>query len=131
MLKLAEMGVIPAEEILRQFEFPNVEELSQKARDQRMEKGQMDLAIAGHAQGGEQPQGNQGSPNQNMQELADKENMQMMQGNQLPPTEGSDLTHTQTHIDFTNTDMYKSASEEIKQNFVSHIQGEMQLHGVQ
>ena len=124
MMKLAEMGVLPAEEVLRQFEFPNVEELSQKARDQRLEQGQMDLAIAGHAegQGGQQPQG------PDMAGMADKENMTMAQGQPLPPTEGADITHTQAHIDFTKTDMFRTLPEEVKQIFATHIQGELGAH---
>ena len=128
MLKLAEMGVLPAEEVLRQFEFPNVEDLSAKARDQRLEQGQMDLAIAGHAQGaqgGQQPQQPQGP---DMQKLADQEDMQMMQGQPLPPTEGADITHTQAHIDFVKTQTFQGATEQIKQIFQAHIQGEMQAH---
>lgn len=124
MMKLGEMGVLPAEEILRQFEFPNVEELSAKARDQRMEQSQVDLAIAGHAQGqqGQQPQG------PDMQALADKENMTMAQGQQLPPTEGADIVHTQAHTDFVQSDTFKSLPDEIKQVFADHIQGEMNAH---
>lgn len=125
MMKLGEMGVLPAEEILRQFEFPNVEELSAKARDQRMEQSQMDLAIAGHAgggQGGQQPQG------PDMAGMADKENMAMAQGQVLPSTEGADIVHTQSHIDFTKTDMFKSLPNETKQIFADHIQGELGAH---
>ena len=127
MMKLAEMGILPAEEVLRQFEFPNVEELSKKARDQRLEQSQMDLAIAGHAegQGGQQAQQPQGP---DMQAMADKENMEMAQGNPLPPTEGADIVHTQSHIDFTKTDMFKQLPPEIQQMFADHIQGELGAH---
>ena len=130
MMKLGEMGVLPAEEILRQFEFPNVEELSEKAREQRLEQGQMDLAIAGHAQGegGQQSQG--ATDPQKMIALADKENMGMMNGEQIPPTEGADIVHTQTHSDFTKTDMYASAPPEVQQIFATHVAGEMQQHGM-
>jgi hypothetical protein len=124
MMKLAEMGVLPAEEVLRQFEFPNVEELSQKAKDQRMEQSQVDLAIAGHAQG----QGNQQPQGPDMVAMADKENMAMAQGQQLPPTEGADMVHTQAHTDFVQSDTFKQLPNEIKQIFVDHIQGEMNAH---
>jgi hypothetical protein len=131
MMKLAELGVLPAEEILRQFEFPNVEYLSEKAKDQRMEQSQVDLAIAGHAQGQQgqgqaQPQGNL----PDMQSLADQENMKMAQGNPVGPTEGADLVHTQTHSDFTRTKMFVGLPDAVKQIFATHIQGEMQMHGV-
>ena len=127
MMKLAEMGVLPAEEVLRQFEFPNVEELSAKARDQRMEQGQMDLAIAGHSQGGQQ--GGQ-QPGMDMQALADKENMAMVNGQQIPPTEGADTSHTQAHIDFAKSDTAQQVTDDIKQVLAAHIQGEMQMHGM-
>ena len=124
ILKLAELGVLPAEEVLRQFEYPNVEELSAKARDQRMEQSQMDLAIAGHAEGqqSQQPQG------PDMAAIADKENMQMSQGQPVPPTEGADITHTQAHIDFTKTDMFRKLPQQIQQLFADHIQGELGAH---
>jgi hypothetical protein len=135
MMDLGAAGVLPAEEILRQFEFPNVEELSQKAREQRLEQGQMDLAIAGHAQGaqgGQQPQQNpNGSDPKQMIAIADKENMAMMNGEPLPPTEGADLVHTQAHTDFIKTQMFAGASPQVKQVFQAHIQGEMQAHGGQ
>ena len=125
MMRLGEMGILPAEEILKQFEFPNIEELSAKAREQRMEQSEVDLAIAGHAGGGQQaPQG----PSK-MTALADKENAEMMNGQDLPPTEGADMEHTQGHIDFTKTDMYMGASPDVVQIFTEHIQGELQLHG--
>lgn len=136
MMKLAEGGILPAEEVLRQFEFPNVEELSEKARAQRLEQGQMDLAIAGHAEGGQG--GQQGSQPQQgatdpakMLAIADKENMAMMNGEQLPPTEGADIVHTQAHTDFTKTDTFKNgATPEIQQVFMDHIRGEFQNHGM-
>lgn len=132
MMELAKLGILPAEEILRQFEFPNVEELSAKARDQRLEQGQMDLAIAGHAQGeGQQGQQEQTGNDKQMIQIADKENLGMMQGQAIPPTEGATVVHTQAHVDFTKTQTFQTASPEIKQIFTQHIQGEMQAHGVQ
>jgi hypothetical protein len=126
MMKLAEMGILPAEEVLRQFEFPNIEELSAKAKDQRLEQGQMDLAIAGHAQGA---QGGQEPPKSSMLELADQENMQMMNGQQLPPTEGADMQHTQGHIDFVKTGTFKQATPEAAMIFKAHINGELEMNG--
>ncbi len=125
--KLAELGILPAEEVLRQFEFPNVEELSAKARDQRLEQGQMDLAIAGHAQGG-QPAGPEGGAD--MQGLADKESMAMMQGQEIPPTEGADLSHTQAHVDFMKSQMFGQATPDIQQMFKMHVAGEMHNQGM-
>ncbi len=135
MLKLGEMGILPAEEILRQFEFPNIEELSEKARSQRLEQGQMDLAIAGHAQGaqgGQQPQQSQqgGADPKQMLAVADKENMAMMNGQQIPPTEGADLVHTQAHTDFGKTQMFAGAPPQAQQILSAHIQGELRAHGM-
>lgn len=131
MLKLAEGGILPAEEVLKQFEFPNVEELSAKAREQRLEQGQMDLAIAGHAGGNAQggaPQN--GTDPQAMIQIADKENMAMMQGQVLPPTEGADITHTQAHADFMRSKMFTSLPMEVQQVFSNHVNGELQAHGM-
>lgn len=128
--ELAQMGILPAEEVLRQFEFPNVEELSEKARAQRLEQGQMDLAIAGHAQGQGAQGGEQEAGGIDMQGLADKENMAMMNGEQLPPTEGADMTHTQTHVDFMKSQMFSQVDPQIQQIFQMHVQGEAQAQGV-
>lgn len=126
--ELAGLGIIPAEEVLRQLEFPNVEELSAKAREQRLEQHEMDLAVAGHAPG------EQGQPQQaggvDMVGLADKENMEMMNGNMLPPTEGADITHTQAHIDFAKSQMLTSADQQVQQIFAQHIQGELEAQGM-
>ena len=119
--ELAGLGIIPAEEVLRQLEFPNVEELSAKARDQRLEQGQMDLAIAGHAGGGGQPQ-EQGV---DMVALADKENMQMAQGQPLPPTEGATPDHSQAHRDFLNSQTGQQLPDEVKGLIYEHYQGEV------
>jgi len=123
LLKLAELGVLPGDEILRQFEFPNVEDLSARARDQRLEKHVMDAEIAGRnqEQGGEQPAGGI-----DMMKLADKENMEMANGSQLPSTEGATLEHTQGHKDFMGSQTFQSLPDEIKQIFVTHYQGETQ-----
>jgi hypothetical protein len=128
ILQLAELGILPAEEVLRQFEFPNIDEISSKARDQRLEQNQMDLEVAGRTQGGQAPQ-EEGDPQ--MVALADKENTTMMGGQELPPTEGADMTHSQGHIDFTRTDMFAQAPPEVQQIIINHLQGEMQYHGVQ
>lgn len=137
LLELLKYKAIPAEEVLRQFEFPNVEELSAKAKDERLEQHQMDLAVAGHAgeqagQGQPGAQGQQG-PNpmdEKMKALADKENMGMMLGQQLPPTEGATPIHTQAHLDFVNSQTYQqNKSEQTNQIFAQHIQGELQMQG--
>lgn len=129
--KLAELGILPADEVLRQFEFPNVEDLSAKAKDQRMEQGQMDLAIAGHAQGqqGQSPQDQQPG-GVDMKALADKESMAMMQGQQVPPTEGADMVHTQAHIDFMKSQMFTQATPDVQQLFQLHISGELGNQGI-
>ena len=126
ILKMAELGLIPAEEVLKQFEFANVEELSAKARDQRMEKQQMDAQIAGRT--GSTGGSSQGG-NSDLVTLADKENMGMMQGQQIPPTEGADAAHTQAHVDFMRTAYFsKEADDTRRMIFKEHVQGELQMH---
>jgi len=128
LLKLGEAGVIPAEELLRQFEFPNIEELSQKAREQRLEEHALQAEIAGRTQQGGQAGGQAGGID--MASLADKENTQMMNGEPLSPTEGADMVHTQAHMDFARTNTFAQAPDNIKQIIVQHIQGEQQAQGI-
>ena len=127
LLKLGEAGVIPAEEIMRQFEFPNIEELSEKAREQRLEQHALDAEVAGRNQ-----QGGTGGQagGMDMAALADKENTQMMNGQPLPPTEGADLIHHQAHMDFVQTNTFAQVPDEIKQIIIQHIQGEAQMLGL-
>ena len=136
-MKLAEIGVLPAEAVLRHLEFPNVEELSRKARDERLEQHQMDLEVAGRNQGGqqqEQPQRGVTASGVDMIALADKENMQMMNGENLPPTEGATPEHTQTHVDFVSSETFQNGTQGLEgeitaRTFAEHIQGETEMSG--
>jgi hypothetical protein len=130
LMKLAELGVIPADEVLRQMEFPNINELSEKARAERTEKFRMEAEIAGRNQNGGQTNQGQGGQSNQMVSLADKENTQMMNGQQLPPTEGADMSHTQAHLDFIKTQTFTTASPEIQQIIAQHAQGELQAQGL-
>jgi hypothetical protein len=125
LLKLAELGIIPAEEVLRQMEFANIEEISAKARDQRMEKNVLDAEVAGRNQG----QGTQGQDT-TMQDLADQENTQMMNGDKLPPTEGADMNHSQTHLDFMKTGMFASSPPNVQAIISNHVNDELKMQGV-
>lgn len=125
LLRLAELGVLPAEEVLRQFEFPNVEELSSRARNQRLEKHVMDAEIAGRNQPQQGQKGAQAG-GIDMVKLADKENMEMANGSQVPSTEGATLEHTQAHKDFIESQTFQSLPPEIQQAFAAHTQGELQ-----
>lgn len=129
ILKLAELGILPGEEVLRQFEFPNVEDLSSKAREQRLEQDKMQLAIAGHAGGGQGGGGNSQPVPSRMVDLADKESLAMMNGQELPPTEGADMQHTQAHIDFTKTGTFAQATPQIASVFKNHVNGELEMNG--
>jgi hypothetical protein len=126
LLKLGELGIIPAEEILRQMEFANIEDLSAKAKEQRLEKNALDAEVAGRNQGG-QPQENPGA---DMQAMADQENTQMINGEQLPPTEGADMNHSQAHIDFMKTQMFQSVPPNTQAIVQNHVKGELQMQGV-
>ena len=119
IVELAGMGILPGEEVLRQFEFPNVEELSAKARDQRLEQGQMDLAIAGHAEG------EGGEEGVDMVALAEQESMDMLNGQSVPPTEGATPDHSQVHRDIINSRTFKTAPPEGQQFLLTHYQEEI------
>ena len=119
--KLAEIGVLPAEEVLRYLEFPNVEELSAKARGERLEQHQMDLAVAGHADGQGQPQ-EQGP---DMVALAEQESTDMLNGQSIPPTEGATPEHSQVHRDIINSRTFKSADPQNQKLLMEHYSGEV------
>jgi len=132
LIDLATQGFIPREEVLRQFEFPNVADLSEKARVERNESDAMKANIAGRGkqqgqlQAPTKPEG-QTDP---MIEMADEENTLMMNGQQLPPTEGATPEHTQAHIDFVQSQYFtQSGNDGIAQIFIAHIKGEQQLQG--
>lgn len=133
--RLAELKVIPADEVLRQYEFPNVEDLSARARDERLEQHKLDAEIAGRNQDMKM---NQPQPPEKMKQtkeiqLADKENLEMIQGKPIPPTQGVGLEHTQAHVDFSQTQDFlseSSANPQLKEIMQKHIQGELQLQGL-
>lgn len=128
ILKLAEHKALPTDEVLRQFEFPNINELSRKAREERLEEHELKADIAGRRG----MQGGQGQPQPQTNELvilADQENMRMMNGEALPPTEGADMAHNQAHRDFLKTDIYKSAPAKIRDLVRRHADGELKYIG--
>ena len=84
----------------------------------------MDAEIAGR----NQPQ--QADKADPMVQLADKEMMEMANGQVLPPTEGASVAHTQAHIDFTKTDTFAGLPPEAQQAIVQHYQGEAQVNGL-
>lgn len=130
IMKLAELGVLPREAVLRYMEFPNVEELSRKAQEESLEQHKMDLEVAGRNQN-QQPQQPQGEdPNAQMKDMADKENMEIMNGAQIPPTEGANMVHTQTHLDFMQTDTFRSADPQVQAMLAQHAKGELQRQGI-
>lgn len=123
LMKLSELGVIPREEILRQLEFPNIEELSRKAQEQSLEKDRMQMAIAGHAPG--QQGGQPGQGGVDLLALADKENQAMANGEQIPPTEGATPDHSQAHRDFILSETFRQLDPNAQQFIISHYQGEV------
>ena len=65
-----------------------------------------------------------------MVQLADKEMMEMANGQNIPPTEGASLEHTQSHVDFTKTDTFAGLPQDRQQAIIEHYQGEAQVNGV-
>ena len=95
-----------------------MEELSAKAREQRLEKDQMQMAIAGHAGGGQEE-------GVDMVALAEEESTRMLNGEQIPPTEGATPDHSQVHRDVINSRTFKTAPVEVQQILLQHYQGEV------
>lgn len=118
-----ELGMLSSADALKYMEFPNADYLSERARSERLEKDQMQLAIAGHAQ--DQKAQDAQQKNDPMVKLADQEDLQMMHGEAVPPTQNPSQAHTQAHIDFYTSELFQSqATPEAKQNLQAHIQGE-------
>lgn len=135
MIELAKLRVIPGDEILRQFEFPDVEGLSARAKSERLEEHAMQAEIAGR-------RGEQGQPGQPMQpgqpqqggpvspdiDLADEENARMYEGEQIPPTPGATPQHTEAHIAFFQSPEAQQNQEALP-ILQAHIQGELAQQG--
>lgn len=135
IMEMARSGIIDSQEVLRQFEFPNPEALSERARKERLEKDEVKADIAGR-RGGEQGQGGaqvSGQTQDKTVAIADKENTEMLNGTPVPPTEGAGINHTQAHIDFTKSRMFQdaaAANPDLGTIFQQHIQGELQMQGL-
>lgn len=61
---------------------------------------------------------------EDMQMLAEAENMVMSAGQPLSPTEAATIEHTQVHLMYTKSQDFQLLSPEIKQLFELHIMGE-------
>ena len=120
---LMELGgkAIPWEEVLRQMEFPNINELSKKAREERLEEHELKAEIAGRRGEGGQPGQAGAMPNPDVA-LADDENARMMQGEQLPPTPNASPEHSQAHVDFLRS---PDAQGQGAQVITEHVRGEL------
>lgn len=122
LLELKSVGIIPADEVLRQLEFPNIEEMSKKAKEERLEEAEMKADIAGRrgAQGAPGAPGGMPAPDV---ALADEENARMMQGEQLPPTPNASSEHSQAHVDFLRSPDAKGQGMQIIEQ---HVRGELE-----
>jgi hypothetical protein len=123
LMEMAQMGILPKDEVLRQFEFANIQELSAKAKSERLEEHQLKAEIAGRR--GETGMGGQTPPNI---DLADQENARMMSGEQIPPTPGATPEHTQAHVDFMSSPDAQS-SQQAMALIQAHASGEAQQQG--
>ena len=139
LFKLAEFGVLPGDEILRQFEFPNIGELSRKATKERLEEHELKAEVAGRRGAEGQPGGGQtaeggaaaagGEQLNPLVALADQENMAMLNGEDIAPTEGADMNHNQAHRDFMKTDVYTNAPASARDAIKNHADGELKYLG--
>ena len=134
MLDLLKLRALPGDEVLRQFEFPNVEGLSEKAKRERLEESELQADIAGRrsvggvGQGGRPMQGGgmqppAGPPSPDV-DLADEENAAMMDGQPLPPTPGATPEHTEAHILFAQAPEVQQ-DQQVQQILRAHIEGEL------
>lgn len=68
----------------------------------------------------------EGLSDEDMQMLAEAENMVMSAGQPLSPTEGATQAHTMVHLSYTKSADFQTLSPEIQQLFEFHIMGEDQ-----
>lgn len=133
LTELQERGIIPAEEVLKQLDFPNVDATAAKAREERLEEHELKAEIAGRREGAATPEG-QAPMGQAAVEapdvgLADDENARMMAGEILPPTQNASLQHTQAHVDFLQSpDIQENPDTAV--NIRVHAQGEIEQQGI-
>jgi CRISPR/Cas system CMR-associated protein Cmr5 small subunit len=55
--------------------------------------------------------------------------MAMINGQNIPPTEGADMNHNQAHRDFMRTDIYTNAPAKIRDSIKNHADGELKYIG--
>ena len=124
LFELADRNIIPREEVLRELEFANIASLSEKARAQGMEEYEAKADIAGRR--GQQAQAMAGEQEMSAgdEDLADQENVAMMNGDMLPPTQGASMEHTMAHIDFMEAPEAQSSPEGL-QIISEHANGEL------
>ena len=59
-------------------------------------------------------------------DLANQENEQMIQGNEIPPTPYSSPPHTQIHVEFMNSPTFQDGADQaVTQIFTTHVVGEL------
>ena len=59
---------------------------------------------------------------------AEKENQQLMAGEQVPPFEGATKEHIDKHAEFIKGSEFTQLEDvEVKQNFQTHIQAELDI----
>lgn len=66
----------------------------------------------------------EGLSTEDLQMLAEAENMMMSAGQPLSPTEGANIEHTTVHLNYTKTAEYQQLQPEFQQLFELHIMGE-------
>lgn len=127
LMDLGDRGYLPKEKVLTDFEFANVEELSAKAREERLEEVELQADIAGRRGegqpgGGQQPAGPKPGGGPDMLALADEENARMMNGEVLKPTPNAPPDHSQAHVDFLESPDAEGRGAMIIEE---HVRGEL------
>lgn len=135
LLKLNEQGIVDTETVLRNLDIPNVDVVAQKAREERLEEHELKAEIAGRRGEGVAPTPQAGLPVQAMGgmapdvQLADEENVRMMNGEVLPPTPNASVQHSQAHLDWAQSPDAQQ-NPRVVQVVLQHARGELQAQGL-
>lgn len=128
LLDLSARGIIPREEVLRYFEFPNINEISEKAKKEALEEHILKAEIAGRNQ---QAGGGGGQAQSPAVAIADQEMTTILNGTDLPPTQGATPEHIQAEYDLMSSYLFNQAPPDRQNAAQAHVQGEIQAQGGQ
>jgi len=135
--KLLEQGIIDPQTYLEHLEFGNIKDIMQRRDQEQFNQAMMEGVKQGRYQPGqgvvppEQPQGNADQTPQGQDDwfkLAEDENMAMMNGEDIPGTEGAPKKHTIIHIQYSQSEEAQQ-DDDLLTRLLQHIKEEETMQG--